>query len=468
MMSDPKKQHPLTILISAIDQIKNFVLPMLFVFGLDFIIGETRNINLYFFLIPLGILVLTAVIAFIQWLFFTYAYKDNILTIKRGVFIKKERTIKRERIQTINLEAGIILRIFKLVKVNVETAGGLAESELEIKAIKKEEAYALKQALENGDNELESKETDEKGGYKVTTERLIIAGLTSGSVGIVMAIILAFASQFVALLPESVWTTLASFGVFIIVTIFIMFTLVSWLISIVRYAITYAFYTIRKDNGEFNITRGLIKQKHLSLKEHRIQSITMIEGVLRQPFNYQALEVDVAGGVTYKESTKTVVHPLIHDEELSEYFDYAFKDYDYFLNLTTLPKRARIRYFIRATIPFLFLIPLFIFIPWTLLLLILWGLNIIWANLRFKDAGYSIKDNQVVFRFRRIARTTSFTKKEHIQALNISRNILQRWRKLATVDIQVLSAPSSVTYRVKDLDIEDAIALYQWFKPHQN
>lgn len=52
-----------------------------------------------------------------------------------------------ERIQTIDSSEGIIQRIFGLVKVQVETAGGTTEAEAIFTAVTKEEAGLLKEEL---------------------------------------------------------------------------------------------------------------------------------------------------------------------------------------------------------------------------------------------------------------------------------------------------------------------------------
>jgi len=461
-MSKGKRQHPLAIFIKALEYSKNFIAPLIFIVGIDVFSGNFSGFSMYYIIAPVVTILLLLGVGAIQWFFFTYSYYDEVLIIKKGMILKKERTIKKNRIQTINLEAGLLLRIFKLTKVNVETAGGLAESELSIEAITKDDAYTLKALLED-----ESSVPDEEieQGYTVDAQRLFLAGLTSGSVGIVMAVTFAFASQFIALLPDDFYIQLASLGVIALIGAFLMFTIFSWVVSIVKYVLSYAFYTITKDQEEFNIKRGLIKQKHLSLKAHRIQAITMIEGLLRQPFNYMTIEVDVAGGVQYKDGSKTVTHPLIHQSELNGYYDYAFHDYSVSDSLKPLPKRARKRYFIRATLPFFIFIPLFIIFPFTLFILIGWLLNLVLAYFRYKDAGYEVNEDQLTFRFRRIARTTMITKKQYIQSVNIRQSLFQQFFGLATIEIHVLSSPSSTAYSVKDVTIEEAIKIYQWVKP---
>ncbi len=464
-MSKPIRQHPLMMVLGFIDQLKSLVLPVALFFLIDMLTGDAQGFRIIYVILPLSFAGIGVLYAILQWIFYTYDYQDGVLYIRQGIFVKKLTTIKKERIQTINIEAGIIHRVFKLVRLNIETAGNLSDSELAIQAMDKASAYQLKAALEG---ELRSENALAESGYKVTADRLFFAGITSGGVGIIMLVMIGFASQFIVLLPDHIWDNIFAQGAIVITIIVILFVISSWFISIVRYVIRYAYFTIIKDHHEFNIKRGLIQQKLLSLKEHRIQSINIIEGLLRQPFRYQAIEVDVAGGSAYKESTKTVTHPFIHNDELNDYFEYAFDDYQYEKALNQLPKRALKRYLFRATVPFIVIIPVYIIYPvalWSLLLLII---SWLWAYLKFKDAGFLLKDKQLKIRKRNIARLTSFTKKEHIQSLYIKQNIFQRISKLATLEIFVLSSPSAVKYTVKDLDMNDAQAVLSWTRPRRN
>src|SRR5690606_18797558 len=68
--------------------------------------------------------------------------------IEQGVFLRKKRYIPFERIQSISISQGIVQRIFGLVKLNVETAGGgLGETEAELTAITREEAKRIENII---------------------------------------------------------------------------------------------------------------------------------------------------------------------------------------------------------------------------------------------------------------------------------------------------------------------------------
>lgn len=80
--------------------------------------------------------------AFLQWLRFTYRIEDGEFRIESGVFVRKKRYIKLGRIHSIDISEGIIQRIFRLVKVNIETAGG-TQADAVLSAISKRDAERI-------------------------------------------------------------------------------------------------------------------------------------------------------------------------------------------------------------------------------------------------------------------------------------------------------------------------------------
>ncbi|MBD5011336.1 PH domain-containing protein, partial [Xanthomonas citri pv. citri] len=83
----------------------------------------------------------------IKWRRFTYRIEDDEFRIEEGLFVTKKRYISIDRIQTMNTSAGLVQQIFKLVKLQIETAGGGKEAEAVLSAISVEEAERIKEAV---------------------------------------------------------------------------------------------------------------------------------------------------------------------------------------------------------------------------------------------------------------------------------------------------------------------------------
>ena len=75
-----------------------------------------------------------------------YAIREKDISYKRGVFIKRITTVPFSRIQHVEIDEGLISRVFKLASISVFTAGDSSD-DLVIKGLKKEEAYKIKEFI---------------------------------------------------------------------------------------------------------------------------------------------------------------------------------------------------------------------------------------------------------------------------------------------------------------------------------
>ena len=143
-MFEPRRLHPVAILLMIIKSIKDLVLPVIVV-----VVLPSRNDGIPGWVQPLVlgvVLLILLVYSFLQWWRFTYRIESGEFRMESGVFVKKKRYIKFDRIHSINISEGIIQRLFGLVKVNIETAGG-NQADAILTAIKKHEAEQLNELI---------------------------------------------------------------------------------------------------------------------------------------------------------------------------------------------------------------------------------------------------------------------------------------------------------------------------------
>src|SRR5699024_12257965 len=114
-------------------------------------------------------------------------------------FIRRKRYTSKYRIQSIDLNQSVIHRIFKLVKVSIETASSGEGAEGSLKAVSLEEGELLCSELKNTSKELSDFSSEEEQttypSDTITTKRLFLAGTTSGSIGVLLALADVFFSQ---------------------------------------------------------------------------------------------------------------------------------------------------------------------------------------------------------------------------------------------------------------------------------
>ena len=125
MNSDAHRLHPVAMLIGALRTIRQwvsaFVIP-----GIAFLASrgfDTLTITLLLF----GLLLVAALAAlwgFLSWRATTYEVSGGAFRLRRGVIQKSERTIPLEHVQSVDTVQGLIQRVFGVVEVRVESAGG--------------------------------------------------------------------------------------------------------------------------------------------------------------------------------------------------------------------------------------------------------------------------------------------------------------------------------------------------------
>lgn len=463
-MSSPKRQHPMMIITGLISQLRGLLWPIVLVL-LARTLGSNPDEPFFdrFTLIFTGAtLGGTLVLSLLRWFFFTYRYDHDIMEIKSGVFIKKERKIKRERIQAISLDTHLILKYLKLTSLTVETAGNLNEAEVKINVLTLPEAMHLKQTLQQNGGALDDSYAPTPHLVEVDTNTLFLAGLTSGGVGVMSLGVLFFGFQIFTMIDRSSSIEFSSTWQFVLAGMVLLFLviLIGWILSIIKYVLQYAAFTLSREEQELTITRGLIRKKEVALSLERIQAITIIQGLLRQPLGYVTIEAKVAGARSEDSLSATVLHPLIHERDVPHFMAELLPQYTYPKTFTSAPRRALIRYFFRASWIFIVLIPLYIFVPQTLYGLVLWPVSLALGFLRYKAAAVHLSENQLTLRYRLVAKSSVMIPRQHIQAAHFQANPLQRWRKLKDFGVFILSAPTPTYASVRDLDDTTTDELY--------
>ncbi|WP_197284475.1 PH domain-containing protein, partial [Bacillus sp. JCM 19041] len=153
-MNELQRQHPAAIFINSAKGLFQLAIPFA-------IVAFFQNI-LWIFFIAFGVLlVVSTLFSWLVWLKFKYRLEEGELYVEQGIFVKKKRYIQRKRIQAINISAGLLQRLFGLVKVNIDTAGGGMEAEAELVAVTRTEANRIRaELLKEPATEMPSSDTD--------------------------------------------------------------------------------------------------------------------------------------------------------------------------------------------------------------------------------------------------------------------------------------------------------------------
>lgn len=492
MMSEPKRLHPAAMILNLISGVINIVKQIVIPFAFIFFVNSNAMIQ-FFALLGLGVLFLVVVgFSVLQWRKFTYRIEEDELRIEEGLIRKKRRYIPIERIQSVNTSEGIIQQIFKLVKLQVETAGGGKESEVSLEAITKHEAERIQKELFDTKQKISSDEIQEDTKtavvpeapvenleskadvtYKMGAKELLVAASTSSGIGVIISGIVAFVTQFDEILPiEEIYgrfSFLENAGLEIYALLIFIGLFIAWILSMVGVLLKYANFTVIRKNKEIIISKGLIEKNRVTIPLQRIQAIKIKENLIRQPLKYATVMIVSAGGSESEKNTSTLLFPVIPKKKVQDLLQQFVEDYSYETDVTPLPARSLRRYLIRyGFFPLIAGVLLSIFLPpWGYLGLLLIPVSLLFGYFSYKDASWNLTGDKLQLTYREIGKTTAIVLRKKMQIYEVRQSHFQKKKKLATIRTSAKSSVTAESFSITDIEWEDAEKLFQWYSYEQ-
>lgn len=503
-MSEGNRLHPMAALLSALGTIKDFLLPLIVILISQMVRGTSDPTHIYWRVIPAAAVIVLAIISGVwSWYVFRYGTENGRLFVYRGILFKKKQYIPFERIQSIDLTEGILHRMFGLVRVQVQTAGG-SKPEAVLPAVTKLAAAQLQDELRVPRNqerlaeqmEQSMDEDEPREGYgqavpsgekdplsagplvspvkepgpsrRLPFAKLFIAGLTSGSLGVAFSLLFAFVSQvdelFPNLLPFYYFEQVGFWSIlpFLLVILLVMAALVAVVSAILRFAN----FQITRNGEELIIERGLLEKRRVTLPTKRIQAIRIVEEPLWQPFGLAAVHVESIGYGNEK-GESTLLFPLLHKREIASFLMEFTPKFIPLHELTyrKLPAKAWMSYVLPQ--PLVTAVAAAGLSYWTGWGWIGWILCLLFALLgwwRFKTAGWCMEPEQLILRFRNISRSTVIIPRQRIQSFDLERSPFQIRKGLATIQAIVASGASGAFFRIKGLLVKEGLDILAWFR----
>jgi putative membrane protein len=468
--------HPAGMLITALGTARRWI-------GLAALPGIAALLNgefgvwaLFLVLLAAGLLaVLSAVWGLLEWRATTYRVSGGAFHFKRGVLQKSERSLPLDRVQSVDTVQGIVQRLFGVVEVRVEAAGGGGEPEISLPALSRDAARTLREELTSARRT--SPEASEEPSptvlRRLPARDLLLAGLTSGQIGVAASVIAGASQAINEILPADLAQRLSEVLLPRTLTTAILLVLAivlfAWALAIFGTLLAHAGFTLsRSADGEYlHVKRGLLERHEASVPLARIQAIKVVEGVLRQPLGLATLRVESAG-YGAEEGVSTTLFPLLPRKEVEGLLRAAAPRFDAPLDdLEPLPLRARRRYAFRATLPVLLVSVPFavLFFPSGLAAFLLALPAALWGYLRCRTAGQGLRGDRLVLRFRRLARTTVVVPRRRLQSRGYSVSPFQRRKGLATLEVEVASGSGGAAFRLADVEAAPAVNLVERLGP---
>lgn len=475
-MSDFKRQHVIAAVARALALIRGNIVAILVLL----FVGSRGESSVIWWIG--GGFVTLLVLGFMSWWRFRYKVEDGQLHIKRGLLVRQNLYLTRDRVQVIDVTAGILQRMFGLVKIEIKTAAS-SSREATIDAVTREEADEISEMLkkENGkpeatDESLENiAQKDLKKKYYLPGKDLLIAASTSGSFGIALSVVGTVFSQIEPLLSENEmyeWITTvipSQTDTAFILSLIIALVVFAWLMSFFGTLFTYGDFQLTVREDQIVITRGIFEKKRITIPFNRIQSIWINEGVFRQPFGYCSVHLESAGYGDERGSGSIVLFPLIKKSRLNWFLEQVVPEYQKTAPAIRPPIRALGRYIFRSVVVAVPVIAglqfLFDASSWIWMLMLFAGF---WGWLRYQDAAIGWDHQFVMISNRFISKSTAFVKKKRSQDLDLRQSRIQEIRDLITVKIHVASGDHGRSFHISDLDGDISEYLEKWIRKNQD
>jgi putative membrane protein len=277
----PQRQSSVGILVMFLNTLQKFgraFLPIIFIWFFN-----SKQVSILYILLAIfGVILLIGLVAYLQYLNFTFYIdeKNDEFIVNDGIINKTKTTIQLNKIQQVNIHQNLVQRIINVYGLSVDTAGSDTK-EGKIKAISHSLALALKsKLLENEivNNATSAEEITSEINEDVKSEThpflkinlvsLIKVGITSNyvkSIGLILTFFFTILENLRQIGKEDlidqdkIEKTISNYPVVYGVMVFIlaMFTIV-FIINIARTVVKFYNYSIAKQKGSLLLSYGLI------------------------------------------------------------------------------------------------------------------------------------------------------------------------------------------------------------------
>jgi len=476
-MSDPKRMHPIAAVAGLFAALREFMIPIVLIY----FFGREESGMRWFFALAIAV---PFVFSIGRWIRFTYHMVDTTLIINEGLFVRKRVNIPKNRVQSIDITAGPLQRLFGLVSVRIQTAGN-KEAAVDLSAITKSDANQIVETLRgitvdgvSLDNSASSiidndatPTTPPEVAYTLPFNKLIAAGMTSGQVGVILSIVFTILSQLddvidfdriIAIIE--IWLPMVANSAFMLVVLAVLTT---WVFSVLGTMITYFGFRLTKSERELVVRYGLLSTKQVSIPYNRVQAVRFSEGLLRQPFGYGSLYVESAGQGDEKLQSSCVIAPFIHKSEVPGVIAHLLPDLSVSrFDWQFLPQRSKLRYVLRLLRPIVVISAVITWLVpygWAIAVALLL-ISILIGVSQFKMARFAFSGDRLKLKTRFLAITTVTIKRSRIQSAEYVTNLFMHRRDLWSFNVILASVSKNLNYGISYLGAEQKPMFESWFQ----
>src|SRR3954471_9465296 len=192
MSSEGTRLHPAAIGVLALGALRDAAVPIIVLLvaslagrGLD-----TEALARGGIYLVLGVAV-ASLTGFVRWMSTSYAVDERGVHWRSGVVSKKSTTVPLSRIQGLDTVAGPVQRLFGVVALHVQSAGGGSKGEIVLEALGRDAVERIRAAVGERPAVAEAAAAPPRIERRLGRRELLVAALTAGQLGIVLPILAA-------------------------------------------------------------------------------------------------------------------------------------------------------------------------------------------------------------------------------------------------------------------------------------
>jgi putative membrane protein len=340
--------------------------------------------------IPVGV-----VYGWASWRTTKYRVGDEDLRLETGVFRKRSRRVRLDRLQAVDVVRPFIARVLGLAELRLEVAGG-SSSEAPLAYLSEQDALRLRAELLARAAGLhhETPEAPEVVLLQVPLARLVEA--TVRSVAVIGAVI-ALAVVLVVAVVVGQWSVLGfllPFGLTVVPVT-------------VRQILAHFGFTVAESPDGLRLRHGLIETRSQTVPPGRVQAVRIVEPWLWRSQDWVRIDVDVAGYVGENQNRAATLCPVAPRAEALQVLARVLPGVDIAaVPLTGVPEQAR------------------------------WLDPVAWRQL-----GVGADERVLVSRTGRFTRVTDVVLHEKVQSVRLTQGPVQRRLGLASVHLDTTPGP---------------------------
>ncbi|MEI0736790.1 PH domain-containing protein [Paenibacillus sp. JTLBN-2024] len=443
-----------------------------------------KEVNRFFLTaaIVIAAMILLIGLAWLRWRRFLYRVEQGVLYIEHGLWVRRKLWISKERISSLDTSISIYDRIFGLVRLKVETAGGNDEPEAVLSSITAAEAVRI-QAMLGLPNDAGIPSVNESrqslathseanalshGEWRMSLGHTLIMTMVQGKLLVIWLVLagggLKLWDQW--LRGTSAWAyiydrlMLASIPGMIAI-----YVILTWMIALIAtFFLEYGF-RLKVHGDSITIERGFLEKKRKVIKTNRIQAVRVTENVLHRLFGMASVRIVMSG--SSEEDKKTVdLFPLVCGSEIPPLFNRALPGF-------TLPKTwnrvSKKGYGNYVVFPFLVCLlaaaVAVVSLPTSWRWFVLFIPIIVWWRRRVGiQEGRMVTGGRrpVCHSVRKFHETASAHPRSKVQWHRSTQTLFQEGKQIATLRVHVASSKSGAVFLLRHAPVTDVHKLSDW------